>query len=225
MLAWGFGDFKGGENFPWRNYPLRNCPRAKFPPPLYEVQADQDHNWASGAVPPLPPSPLPRPPQTTAPSRSSGRRSGASRSRAPGARPKRRSRRTWSPYRPQSRSPSWGRGVGRDAFEGKGPQRQPQKRLGRRLEEVAKAVGGDCRLQMPLKPLAVRGTVAGHGRPAHAAPPPPSLPMHSWACKGTIVGKHAIYNGGHLVRPFLVHKILGLRPPPPSPQHPLLAEP
>ena len=35
MLAWGFGDFKGGEIFPWRNYPLRNCPRAKFSPPLY----------------------------------------------------------------------------------------------------------------------------------------------------------------------------------------------
>ena len=44
--------------------------------------------------------------------------------------------------------------------EGKGPQRWPQKRLGRRLEEVAKAVeGGYCRLQMPLKPaLAVRET-------------------------------------------------------------------
>ena len=37
MLAWGFGDFKGGEIFPWRNYPLRNCPRAKFSPPLYVV--------------------------------------------------------------------------------------------------------------------------------------------------------------------------------------------
>ena len=35
MLAWGFGDFKGGEIFPWRNYPLRICPRAKFSPPLY----------------------------------------------------------------------------------------------------------------------------------------------------------------------------------------------
>ena len=35
----------------------------------------------------------------------------------------------------------------------------PRRRLGRRLEEVAKAVrGGYCRLQM----LAVRGTVAGH---------------------------------------------------------------
>ena len=48
----------------------------------------------------------------------------------------------------------------RDALEGEGPQR----RLGRRLEEVAKAVGGGyCRLQMPWKlALAVRGTVAGH---------------------------------------------------------------
>ena len=42
--------------------------------------------------------------------------------------------------------------------------RRPQRRLGRRLEEVAKAVGGGyCRLQMPLElALAVRETVAGH---------------------------------------------------------------
>ena len=48
----------------------------------------------------------------------------------------------------------------RDALEGKGPQRWPQGRLGRRLEEVAKAVGGDyCRLQMPLRlALGVRET-------------------------------------------------------------------
>ena len=40
----------------------------------------------------------------------------------------------------------------RDALQGKGPHRQPQKRLGRRLEEVAKAVGGGyCRTQMPSK--------------------------------------------------------------------------
>ena len=54
-----------------------------------------------------------------------------------------------------------GRGGGvTDALEEKGPQR----RLGRRLEEVAKAVGGGyCRLQMPLRlALGVRGTVAGH---------------------------------------------------------------
>ena len=40
----------------------------------------------------------------------------------------------------------------------------PQRRLGRRLEEVAEAVGGGyCRLPMPLKlALAVRETVAGH---------------------------------------------------------------
>ena len=51
----------------------------------------------------------------------------------------------------------------RDAFEGKGSQRRPQERLGRRLEEVAEAVGGGyCRLQMPLRPaLGIRGTVAG----------------------------------------------------------------
>ena len=54
-------------------------------------------------------------------------------------------------------------GGGRDASEGEGPQRPPQRRLGRRLEEVAKAVGGGyCRLQMPLRlALGVRGTVAG----------------------------------------------------------------
>ena len=38
-----------------------------------------------------------------------------------------------------------------DALEGKGPQRRPQKRVGQRLEEVAKAVGGGyCRVRMPL---------------------------------------------------------------------------
>ena len=57
-----------------------------------------------------------------------------------------------------------GGGGGRDALEGKGLQRRPQKRLGRRLEEVAKAVGGGyCRLQMPLRlALGVRETVGGH---------------------------------------------------------------
>ena len=51
-----------------------------------------------------------------------------------------------------------------DASEGKGPRRRPQRRLGRRLEEVSKAVGGGyCRLQMPMRlALGVRGTVAGH---------------------------------------------------------------
>ena len=39
-----------------------------------------------------------------------------------------------------------------DALEGKGPQSRPQKRLDRRLDEVAKAVGGGyCRSQMPWK--------------------------------------------------------------------------
>ena len=75
----------------------------------------------------------------------------------------------------------------RDALEGKGPQRRPQQRLDRRLEEVAEAVGGGyCRLQMPLRlALGVRGTVAGHRLgalegggylppfPMHPCPPPP----------------------------------------------------
>ena len=72
-----------------------------------------------------------------------------------------------------------GDGVVRDALEGKGSQSRGRGRgrLGRRLKEVAKAVGGGYRrLQMPLR-LApgVRGTVAGH-RPPSRAPgtPPPS---------------------------------------------------
>ena len=55
-----------------------------------------------------------------------------------------------------------GGGGGRDAADGKGLRRRPQRRLVRRLEEVAEAVGGGyCRLQMPLRlALGVRGTVA-----------------------------------------------------------------
>ena len=59
---------------------------------------------------------------------------------------------------------------------------QPRKRGCRRLEEVAKAVGGGyCRLQMPLKlALGVRGTVAGHmlGGLGGGGGVPPPLPMH-----------------------------------------------
>ena len=73
------------------------------------------------------------------------------------------------------------------ALEGKGPERRPQRRLGRRLEEVAEAVGGGyCRLQMPSKPaLAVRGTVAGHrlgaleGGGLPMPPPPPARALLS----------------------------------------------
>ena len=69
----------------------------------------------------------------------------------------------------------------RDALEGKGPQRPPQKRSGRRLEEVAKAVGGGyCRLRMPLRlAVAVRRTVAGHrlGSLEGSRGSPPPLPM------------------------------------------------
>ena len=63
----------------------------------------------------------------------------------------------------------------------KGPQRRSQKRLDRRLEEVAKAAGGGwCRLQMPLElALAIRETVAGHRLGAlEGAGCLPPLPMH-----------------------------------------------
>ena len=72
------------------------------------------------------------------------------------------------------------RPTARDAFEGKGPQRRPEEWLGRRLEEVAEAVGGGyCRLQMPLRlALGVRGTVAGHRLGALKGGYPPRLPMH-----------------------------------------------
>ena len=58
----------------------------------------------------------------------------------------------------------------------------PQQRLGRRLEEVAEAVGGGyCRLQMPLGlALAAWGTVAGHRLGALEGGVPPPLPMHPW---------------------------------------------
>ena len=71
----------------------------------------------------------------------------------------------------------------RDALEGKGPQRRPQKRLDRRLEGVAKAVGGGyCRLQMPLKlALGVGETAAGRrlGALEGGGVLPPPLPMHT----------------------------------------------
>ena len=75
-------------------------------------------------------------------------------------------------------------GYGRDALEGKGPPRRPQKRWDRRLEEVAKSVwGGYCWLQMPLRlALAVRETVTGHrlGALKGGGRVPPLLPMHPW---------------------------------------------
>ena len=53
--------------------------------------------------------------------------------------------------------------MSRGALDAKWPGTRPQRRLGRRLEEVAQAVGGGyCRLQMPLRvALGVRETVAG----------------------------------------------------------------
>ena len=102
-----------------------------------------------------------------------------------------------------------------DASEGKGPRRRPQRRLGRRLEEVSKAVGGGyCRLQMPLRlALGVRGTVAGHrlgafeggggvtSPPSHASlhsPPPPPFSL-AYRCSGTPPCLHTmvVHNSRH----------------------------
>ena len=72
-------------------------------------------------------------------------------------------------------------GLGRDALEGKGPERGPRQRLDRRLEGVAEAVGrGYRRLQIPA--LAVRETVAGHrlGTLEGGGWGTPPLPMHPW---------------------------------------------
>ena len=70
--------------------------------------------------------------------------------------------RGWAGPRPAGGT--WWPSARGDALEEKGTQRRPRRPLDRRLEEVAKAVGGGyCRLQMPLSlALAVRGTAAGH---------------------------------------------------------------
>ena len=70
---------------------------------------------------------------------------------------------------------------GKDALEGKRPQRRPQKRLDRRSEEVAKAV---ARLALGVRKTlaghrlgALKGDVAVYSPIPHpfAAPPPPLL--------------------------------------------------
>ena len=81
---------------------------------------------------------------------------------------------------------------------------RPQQRLDRRLEEVAKAVGGGYqRLQMPLKlVLGVRETVAGHrlGAPeVGGGGGPAPLLMHPWALgasRQATVGKSATATDG-----------------------------
>ena len=102
----------------------------------------------------------------------------------------------------------------RDALSRRGPQRRLQRQLGRRLEEVAKAVGGGyCRLQTPLKlALGVRETVAGRRLGAlkgGGGGKPPPLLMHRW---------------GHTPAPMfapLLMPLLCRPPPPPCPTAPL----
>ena len=78
-------------------------------------------------------------------------------------------------------------------LKGRGPQRRAQWRLDRRLEEVAKAVGGGyCRLQMPLRlALGVRGTVAGHRRPTHSPPTPAGRPPGTESASTAPTNPHA----------------------------------
>ena len=114
----------------------------------------------------------------------------------------------------------------RDAPAVKGPRRQPQKRLDRRLQEGAKAVGGGyCRLQMPLKlALAVRETVAGHrlGAPRGMEGASPSLPMHpcppppppGGPANNEVLDKHSPNGGCSLDTPFVTKAIWYLNPVP-----------
>ena len=73
---------------------------------------------------------------------------------------------------------------GRDALEEKGPRRGLQNRLGRRLEEVVKAVGAvTVGYKCPLKrALGVRGIAAGHtlGVLGGVRGLPRPFPMHPW---------------------------------------------
>ena len=91
-----------------------------------------------------------------------------------------------------------------DALAGKGPQRRPQRRFDRGLEEVAKAVGGGyCRLQMLLKlALGIRETVAGQRLGSLegggvTSPPPPSAKERTGDCPGSRKGTSTRRNVTH----------------------------
>ena len=105
-----------------------------------------------------------------------------------------------------------------DALEGKGPQRRPQQRLDRRLEEVAQAVGGGyCRLQMPLRlALGVRETVAGHrlgalGEGGTSPPSNASLPVsrsyHTTVSRG--LGRWPLEDSRHAPTPNTGARFIG----------------
>ena len=101
----------------------------------------------------------------------------------------------------------------------KGPQRRPPRRLGRRLEEVAKAVGGGyCRLQMPLTPaFAVRGRVAGHrlALEGRRGVPPPPLPMHPAPPAPPRPGSRSSQTKPRLLHPLSLFVLPHLSPRPP----------
>ena len=72
----------------------------------------------------------------------------------------------------------------------------------------------DCREDNPLECgqgffRIIKNQGGGDPSPKTPSPPPQT--------KVTIVGKNEIYNRENLVRPFLVHQVLGPKPPPPLP--------
>ena len=78
----------------------------------------------------------------------------------------------------------------------KGPHRRPQRRLGRRLEEVAKAVGGGyCRLQMPLR---LANAAGSRWIPGPPRPPPPFSPSDSQSPRPSCGCGTAVWHGGGL---------------------------
>ena len=95
-----------------------------------------------------------------------------------------------------------GGGLGGDALEGEGPQR----RLDRRLEGVAEAVGGGyCRLLLPVKlALAVTGTVAGQrlgaleGGGGGVLPPFHCSPGERDGLRARVEGSDALDGAGRL---------------------------
>ena len=102
------------------------------------------------------------------------------------------------PPDPPVRSPG-GRGRGRGDRSSRGSGK-PSRVLGRCARGASTAPQGCGQAYIRIRP-----TTIGVG------PRPPS-PLQT---KATIVGKNEVYNRENLVGPFLVHKLLGPRPPPP----------
>ena len=80
--------------------------------------------------------------------------------------------------------------------------------FGTRVFGPAEALGGDRAGGQGFFRI-IKNQGGGDPSPKTPSPPPQT--------KVTIVGKNEIYNRKNLVRPFLVHQVLGPKPPPPLP--------